>query len=113
MEGGCMRPNLTKNIRIQDFKDFYWLKGELQLFCRENELPVSDSKIEISERIEMYLQTGEKSEPIKQVQVYAKRETQEKALSLDTIIIENHLRSQEVREFFKTVIPAFHFTTHI
>ncbi len=31
-----MRPNLTKEISIKDFKDFYWLKEELQNFCREN-----------------------------------------------------------------------------
>ena len=76
-------------------------------------MPVSGSKIEISERIVTYLKTGEKNKPIRQVQLSAKRETQEKALSLDTIIRENHRCSQVVREFFKMVIPAFHFTTHI
>src|SRR5690625_3839943 len=34
-------------------------------------------------------------------------------LSLDTIITENHRCSQEVRAFFKTVIPTFHFSTYI
>ncbi|MBB6512131.1 hypothetical protein GGQ92_000912 [Gracilibacillus halotolerans] len=27
-----MRPNLTKDISIESFKDYYWLKEELQLF---------------------------------------------------------------------------------
>lgn len=25
-----MRPNLTKDISVEGFKDFYWLKEELQ-----------------------------------------------------------------------------------
>lgn len=31
-----MRPNLTKDISVESFNDFYWLKEELQSFCREN-----------------------------------------------------------------------------
>ena len=34
-------------------------------------------------------------------------------LSLDTVITENHRCSQDVRVFFKTVIPKFHFSTYI
>ena len=34
-------------------------------------------------------------------------------LSLDTVIKEKHRCSQDVRAFFKTVIPNFHFSTHI
>lgn len=55
-----MRPELTKSISIQDFKNFYWLKEELQRFCREHEMSASGSKIEIAKKIEVFLLTGEK-----------------------------------------------------
>ncbi len=53
-----MRPTLTKSISLEDFQNYYWLKAELQTFCRENGLPASGSKIEITERISHYLTTG-------------------------------------------------------
>lgn len=112
MKESSMRPNLTKDIRVQVFKDFYWLKEELQSFCRENGISPSGSKIEISERIETFLQTGEIKNPIRKSIRNKKMDLQEE-LSLDTIITENHRCSQHVRAFFKTVIPNFHFSTYI
>ncbi len=50
MEVCFMRPNLTKDISIDSFRDYYWLKEELQSFCRENEISASGSKIDISDR---------------------------------------------------------------
>ncbi|MDZ5712720.1 DUF6434 domain-containing protein [Jeotgalibacillus haloalkalitolerans] len=107
-----MRPDLTKHISLESFKDFYWLKEELQSFCRENGISASGSKIEISGRIETFLLTGEVQKPIRTSKVKSKREPQVE-LSLDTIISENHRCSQRVRAFFKTVIPHFHFSTFI
>lgn len=107
-----MRANLTKDISIDSFKDFYWLKEELQSFCREIGISVSGSKIEISDRIETFLRTGEIKKPIRKVKINSKSEIQAD-LSLDTIISENHRCSQNVRAFFKTVIPNFHFSTYI
>ncbi|MBM7715397.1 hypothetical protein JOC94_002384 [Bacillus thermophilus] len=107
-----MRPSLTKNASVESFKAFYWLKEELQSFCRENGISASGSKIEISNRIETFLRTGEikktarKSKTNKKVQPQAD-------LSLDTVIMENHRCSQHVRAFFKSVIPNFHFSTYI
>ena len=107
-----MRPNLTKDISVESFKDFYWLKEELQSFCRENGISASGSKIEISDRIEIFLRTGEIKKPIRKSKVNKKVEPQVD-LSLDTVITENHRCSQNVRAFFKTVIPKFHFSTYI
>lgn len=107
-----MRPNLTRDISLESFKDFYWLKKELQSFCRENGISASGSKIEISDRIEMFLRTGEIKKPIRKSKVNQKMEAQVE-LSLDTVIPENHRCSQSVRAFFKTVIPKFHFSTYI
>lgn len=107
-----MRPNLTIDISVENFKDFYWLKEELQSFCRENGISASGSKIEISDRIEIFLRTGEIKKTIGKSKVNRKVEPQVD-LSLDTVITENHRCSQNVRAFFKTVIPKFHFSTYI
>ena len=107
-----MRPNLTKEISIHDFKDYYWLKEELQNFCRENGMSASGSKLEISERIETFLMTGEIKKPIRKSRVINNEEPQSE-LSLDTVITENHRCSQGVRAFFKSVIQRFHFSTYI
>ena len=107
-----MRPELTKDIAIQDFKNFYWLKEELQRFCREYEMSASGSKVEIAERIEVFLSTGEKKKPRKKT-TNNKATTKQTELSLDTVITENHRCSQDVRAFFKSVIPKFHFSTYI
>lgn len=106
-----MRPTLTKEVCVRDFKDYYWLKEELQTFCRENGLRASGSKLEIAARIEVFLTTGEIQKPSRKVK--AKVRTTE-PLGLDTVITENHRCSQEVRAFFKTAIhPKFHFSIYI
>lgn len=106
-----MRPSLTQEINIQDFKSFYWLKEELQLFCRENGISTSGSKLEITERIEVFLLTGEIKKPLRKVKKVSQIQEE---LSLDTVITENHRCSQDVRAFFKTAIhPKFHFSTYI
>ncbi|WP_020063220.1 DUF6434 domain-containing protein [Bacillus sp. 123MFChir2] len=107
-----MRPNLTKDISIQDFKDYYWLKEELQSFCREHGMSASGSKIEITDRIETFLQTGEIKKALRKPKSKTQSQTQAN-LSLDTVITENHRCSQDVRAFFKAVIPKFHFSTYI
>ncbi len=107
-----MRPELTKDSSIESFKDFYWLKEELQRFCRDHGIPASGSKQEITDRIETFLQTGEIIKSIKKSNPNRTKETQVE-LSLDTIITEHHRCSQTVRAFFKTVIPNFHFSTYI
>ena len=53
------RPLLDKNLDRKTFRDFYYLKEELVDFCRQNNLPVSGGKLEITERISHFLDTGE------------------------------------------------------
>ena len=94
-----MRPSLTKTISLTDFQNYYWLKAELQTFCREHGLPASGSKIEITERISHYLTTGKvlKTALCKSEQ----SSLSYKDLSLQTIITKNHRCSEEVRAFSK------------
>lgn len=104
----CLRPNLSKDISIESFKDFYWLKEELQTFCRENGISSTGSKIEISDRIETFLRSGGIKNPIRKTKINRTVEPQVH-LSLDTVIRANHRCSQDVRAVFKTAIPKFHF----
>ncbi|WP_445684008.1 SAP domain-containing protein [Viridibacillus sp. FSL H8-0110] len=52
-----MRPILSRDLNEKDFRNFYWLKEELLVFCRENGLSTSGSKVEITDRIVFFLQT--------------------------------------------------------
>ena len=52
------RPVLDRNLDSKTFRDYYYLKEELVSFCRENGIPVSGGKIEITDRIAYFLDTG-------------------------------------------------------
>ncbi len=52
------RPYLTKKLDGETFRSFYYLKAELVDFCRKNNLPVSGGKIELTNRITYFLDTG-------------------------------------------------------
>lgn len=53
------RPKLDKNLDGKTFREFYYLKKELVDFCRRYGLPTSGGKLEITERIAHFLDTGE------------------------------------------------------
>ena len=103
-----MRPELTKEIEVDCFKNYYWLKEELQTFCRANGISTTGSKQELTDRIVHFLLTGEIKKP-----KAIKKGNAPVELNLDTIITENHRCSQQVRAFFKSIIPTFHFSTFI
>ena len=101
-----MRPELTKNLSINDFTDFYWLKTELQQFCRENNMSASGSKMELSKRIEVFLTTSDTQHsgaPSKRRSSYKTKAP----LTLDTVIGKNHCCSQEVRAFLKKSYSSY------
>ena len=56
------RPILNKDLDGKTFRSFYYLKEELVIFCRENNLPVSGGKLELTDRIAHFLDTGKVSE---------------------------------------------------
>jgi hypothetical protein len=53
------RPNIDSKLSGGVFRSFYYLKEELVNFCKDNGLPTSGGKIEITDRIAHYLDTGE------------------------------------------------------
>ncbi|WP_144558037.1 DUF6434 domain-containing protein [Shouchella miscanthi] len=109
------RPILDENISVEDFLDFYWLKEELQAFCKKIGMSASGPKIEIAERIAHYLKTGQRLRVSKATSVSYRQTSQQKKfannMSLETVIEPGFKCTQEHREFFKSEIgPKFHFS---
>lgn len=90
------RPVLDRNLDSKTFRDFYYLKEELVNFCRENGIPVSGGKVEITDRIAYFLDTGK----ILSVQTARKRTTVISTISEDTKIEANFVCSEKHRAFF-------------
>lgn len=104
------RPKLNNKISVKDFKDFYWKKEELLEFCRLETLEKRGSKIELSDRIEKYLRTGEKFKYFSQLPKAVSRfDWNTEKLSLETPITDNYKNTENVRTFFKEQIGD-HFT---
>src|SRR5712692_6793646 len=57
------RPHLSMGIEVKDLHDYYWLKDELVAFCVRYSLPSGGRKLEILDRIEMFLKTGRVMQP--------------------------------------------------
>ena len=53
-----MRPELNEKINPEVFIKYYWLKEELYIFCRNNNIPRNGSKKDLTGRIFHYLKTG-------------------------------------------------------
>ena len=94
------RPNLDINLDSKIFKEYYWLKEELIDFCRKNNLQTTGGKLELTERIAIFLDTGEKT--------YKTRNkintTITNEITLDTIIEENFVCSEKHRAFYKEIM---------
>lgn len=92
-----IRPGLNKKLDGQTFRSYYYLKKELVDFCRENGLPVSGGKIELTDRIAYFLDTGkilkatEKKKPTMRVSL----------ITEDTLVETDIVCSEKHRAFFK------------
>lgn len=90
------RPVLDRNLDSKTFRDFYYLKEKLVKFCRENGIPVSGGKIEITDRIAYFLDTGKvMSAPT------AKKAAIIATISEETKIEANFVCSEKHRAFFR------------
>ena len=94
------RPELNNGLEVKTFRSFYYLKEELVSFCRENNLPVSGGKTELTERIACFLETG------KVAAASSKRKTTVNVgtITESTVIEENIVCSEKHRAFFKEKI---------
>lgn len=91
------KPELSVQLKSNEFQNYYYLKEDLIRFCKENNLPVHSGKIELTKRIAYYLETGEILEPLKRSK--PKKIIQD--LFEDTLIEPNFVCSQIHREFFR------------
>lgn len=91
------RPALDKNLDSKTFRDFYYLKEELVDFCRKNGLPVSGGKIEITDRIAYFLDTGKvlSASAVRKKAVPVSDITEDSEVEADFVCSEKH------RAFFK------------
>lgn len=94
------RPNLDNNLDGKTFREYYYLKKELSDFCRKNDLQATGNKLELTERIANFLDTGKKT--------YKARTTRKNRIvdkiTLDTIIEDNFVCSEKHRAFYKEQI---------
>ena len=94
------RPNLDNSLDSKTFKEYYYLKEELVNFCRKNNLQTIGGKIELTERIAKFLETGErtyKSHNIRKNVIIDE-------ITIHTIIEENFVCSEKHRAFYKEKI---------
>lgn len=90
------RPKLYIKLDGQTFRSFYYLKEELVAFCREYNIPTTGGKIELTDRIAHFLDTGE----ILEVSSTKKKNIIAGTITEDTIIEENIVCSEKHRAFF-------------
>ncbi len=96
------RPNLDSHLDSETFLKFYYLKEELVDFCRKNHLPVSGGKIEITNRIAHFLDTGEIwHKEAKQSTSVKRRTAVVPVLSMDAKIEPDFVCTEAHRAFFK------------
>lgn len=95
------RPELSRALDGADFRGYYYLKEELAAFCRREGLRATGGKLELTERIAHYLDTGEKTESVTKALPKA-RETG--VISPESIIETPFVCSERHRAFFKEQI---------
>ena len=94
------RPELNNELDSKTFREYYYLKEELIDFCRKNNLQTTGGKIELTDRIVKFLDTGERI-----TSNYNARRTQIiDEITLDSIIEDNFVCSEKHREFYKKEI---------
>ncbi len=94
------RPEFNRQLDGQTFRSYYYLKDELVAFCRENNLPVSGGKLELTERIAYFLDTGD----ILKTSPNRKRTVNVGLITEHTMIESNIVCSEKHRAVFKEKI---------
>lgn len=91
------RPELKKGLDSRVFREFYYLKEELVDFCRKNHLPSSGGKMEITDRIAYFLDTGNVLSPPPAKKKSGTVHTIEKATKIEP----DFVCSEKHRAFFR------------
>jgi len=111
MSSNPIRPELERNLEVDTFKQYYYLKEELLCFCRECDLKISGSKDLLKSRVEHFLRSGKDLNVSATLKHSKKAKTVFQILTLESIIEEDFCCTQTHREFFKSIIGnSFHFS---
>lgn len=92
------RPELSRALDGAAFRSYYYLKEELVAFCRREGLGTSGGKLELTERIAHYLDTGERTAP---APAAAPKAPAVGTITEDTRIETPFTCSEKHRAFFK------------
>ena len=94
------RPELRKEMDSSTFRNFCYLKEELLDFCRKNRIPTSGGKVELTDRIAYFLDTGE----ILSKPTITRKKSNITTITKYTEIEEHFVCSEKHRAFFKEQI---------
>jgi dTDP-glucose pyrophosphorylase len=95
-----VRPDLDGQLNGSTFRSFYYLKEELVDYCRANGLPSSGGKIELTNRIAHFLDTGK----ILATTTKTKGTMMIGVITEDTRIEQDFVCSEKHRAFFQDKI---------
>lgn len=91
------RPVLDTISDSKTFREYYYLKEELVDFCRKHNLQSTGSKLELTDRIAEFLDTGKRISA-----THTKRKSPSVGeITLDTVIETNFICSEKHRAFYK------------
>ncbi len=105
------RPSLTALLDPESFKNYYWDKKELVSFCSANGLSILGGKPDLVNRIECFLQTGQKIAPTKVKRIGGL--DSENEITQETPVI-NYKNDAKTRTFFeKKIGKHFRFNSYL
>ncbi len=107
------KPQLTKNIDIKTFLDYYWLKIELIQFCRIYKINTTGNKSDLLKRIQYYIKTGNENIKINKPipQIYKKDSLN--LLEKNSLVL-NYKNDKKTKEFFiKEIGSHFRFNEYL
>lgn len=94
------RPELNEIYSSEVLRNYYYLLAELKDYCKENGLPTSGGKQEITDRIAHFMDTGEVLRPTPK----CGQATRKEPITPDSLIEPNIKCSDLHRAFFKDAI---------
>lgn len=105
-----MRPKLTSDLPVEEFKDWYWKKEELITFCKAHSIPSSGLKPELELRIAAFLARKPLPDPTRP----KAGEKLPSELRLETLIEEGWKCNPKLGAFFREHCgPSFRFNHNV
>lgn len=95
------RPDIEDFQTGDAFSNWYWLKEELVVFCREHKIPYTGSKEAVTKRIAHWIDTGEFPAPVRRSAKLSSFDWHKAELTLQTEITDSYKNTQNVRRFMK------------